>query len=255
MFHSSRFEYDNMYIYKINSQERKKELSPLKNINLISGVIFLRIIKNLLLALLIVVILYGILIFAGAIIPVNADRPLPLKGDQIYLLNNGYHIALVLPRDSCPYGEVFDVPLNLSGQGGYFYFGWGDRQFYLGTPTVRNIDLSMAIKALFSPSSAVLEVLYFHTLSSDQPGVSSLFVTDDELSDLYGYIKKYFIDPYGLPQQIPSDDIDQAFQGSIFFEANGVYSLFNTCNNWTSRGLKQAGLNTHLWTPFTWGVE
>jgi len=56
------------------------------------------------------------------------------------------------------------------------------------------------------------------------------------------------------PKQISLDDIDQAFQGSIFFEAAGTYSLFNTCNNWTSQALKQAGIGTHLWTPFTWGV-
>ncbi|MCK5672703.1 MAG: DUF2459 domain-containing protein, partial [Spirochaetales bacterium] len=104
-------------------------------------------------------------------------------------------------------------------------------------------------------SSAVLEVLYIHTLSPDQPGVSSFLVTENELSDLYGYVKEYFADPYGFPKQIPSGDIHQSFQGSIFFEASGLYSLFNTCNNWTSRGLRKSGINTHLWTPFTWGVK
>ena len=207
------------------------------------------------LLIIIFVFFYGLITLLGGLIPVNQGRVAPSEGERIYLLNNGYHIALVLPRDSCPYSEIFDTHFDLSGKGGYFYFGWGEKEFYLGTPTVRNIDIIMAIKALFSPSSAVLEVLYIQTLSSDQPGASSFLVTEDELSDLYEYVKKYFIDSHGFPEQISSDDIDQAFHGSIFFEASGVYSLFNTCNNWTSRGLRKAGINTHLWTPFTWGVE
>ncbi len=201
------------------------------------------------------VLIYGFMTLLGGIIPVNTGRSAPSKGQQIYLLNNGYHIALVLPRDSCPYGEIFDTPLNLSGQGGYFYFGWGDRQFYLGTPTVLNIDWSMAVKALFIPSPSVLEVLYIHKISPNKPGVTQLLITEDELAGLYKYIQEAFMDSQRLPEQIAPDEIDQAFQGSVFFEARGSYSLFYTCNNWTSRGLKQAGIGTHLWTPFTWGVE
>ncbi|MCK5673842.1 MAG: DUF2459 domain-containing protein [Spirochaetales bacterium] len=230
-------------------------MNLLQNFKKGSGVLNWRKLILFPLLVIIFVFIYGLMTLLGATIPVNLNRNVPVEGERIYLVNNGYHIALALPRDSCPYGDIFDVPFNLSGKGGFFYFGWGDRQFYLGTPTVRNIDFSMAIKALFSPSSAVLEVLYLHSLSSDRPGVSSFLVTEDELSDLYEYIKKYIIDPYGLPEQISSDNIDQAFQGSIFFEASGVYSLFNTCNNWTSRGLRKSGINTHLWTPFTWGVE
>jgi len=28
----------------------------------------------------------------------------------------------------------------------------------------------------------------------------------------------------------------------IFFKANGEYHLFNTCNTWLAKGLKQAGI-------------
>ena len=215
----------------------------------------LRIVILLPILIFVFVLMYGFMTLLGGLIPVNTGRSAPSKGQQIYLVNNGYHVALVLPRDSCPYGEIFDMPLNLTSPGGYFYFGWGDRQFYLGTPTVRDIDWSMAVKALFVPSSSVLEVLYIHKILPNKPGVTPLLVTEDELASLYKYIKKAFSDSKKLPEQISPYEIDQAFLGSIFFEANGSYSLFNTCNNWTSRGLKQAGLKTHLWTPFTWGVE
>ncbi len=200
------------------------------------------------------VLIYGIMTFLGGVIPVNPGRAVPVTGKSIYLLNNGYHVAIALPRDSSPYKDIFDRSLKLSGSGGFYYFGWGDRQFYLGTPTVRDIDWSMALKALFTPTPSVLEVLFLSKISSDQPGIISVLVTEEELSGLYQYVKDSLIDSEGKVKQIPSDEIDQVFQGSIFFEAQGSYSLFNTCNNWTSRGLKRAGLSTHLWTPFTWGV-
>jgi len=201
------------------------------------------------------VFIYGIMVVLGGLIPVNRNRSVLSEGEQIYLLNNGYHIALALPRDNCPYADIFDIPLNLSGQGGYFYFGWGDRQFYLGTPTVKNIDLPMTARALFTPTPAVLEILYFPKISASSPGISILYVSKKELSDLYKYIKEYFMKPGEKPMRIPQDGIDQAFKGSIFFAAHGTYSLFKTCNNWTSQALKKAGIGTHLWTPFTWGVE
>ncbi len=230
-------------------------MKPLLKSNKGFCVLSLRIIILLFLLIFVFVLIYGFMTLLGGIIPVNTGRITPVNGQQIYLVNNGYHVALVLPRDSCSYSDIFDVPLNLSGSGGYFYFGWGDRQFYLGTPTVKNIDWSMAVKALFVPSSSVLEVLYIHEIFPDRSGVTTLLVTENELAGLYKYIKKAFIDSQRFPEQIPPNEIDQAFYGSIFFEASGSYSLFNTCNNWTSRGLKEAGINTHLWTPFTWGVE
>ncbi|MEA1910105.1 MAG: DUF2459 domain-containing protein, partial [Spirochaetota bacterium] len=205
-----------------------------------------RIIIIFLLSVLVIVCIYGFMTLLGGIIPVNTGRKIPNEGERIYLLNNGYHVALALPRESCSYAEIFDIPMDLSDQGGYFYFGWGDRQFYLGTPTVRDIDWFMAMKALFTPSPSVLEVLYLHTISPGLPGVSSLVVTEEELKNLYQYIKEAIMVSGKIPEQILSEDIDQAFKGSIFFEAGDSYSLFYTCNNWTSGALKQAGLNTHL---------
>ena len=35
----------------------------------------------------------------------------------------------------------------------------------------------------------------------------------------------------------------------IFYEANGGYSAILTCNEWTGRALRTAGVRTGLWTP------
>ena len=34
-----------------------------------------------------------------------------------------------------------------------------------------------------------------------------------------------------------------------FYAATGRYHLFNTCNQWTGRGLARAGVPVGIWTP------
>jgi len=39
-----------------------------------------------------------------------------------------------------------------------------------------------------------------------------------------------------------------------FYSAKGGYSAFRTCNEWTGRGLRKAGVPMGIWTPLPWGV-
>jgi uncharacterized protein (TIGR02117 family) len=39
-----------------------------------------------------------------------------------------------------------------------------------------------------------------------------------------------------------------------FYEAEGRYSMVETCNNWTGRGLRMAGVTVGRWTPFDFTV-
>jgi hypothetical protein len=40
----------------------------------------------------------------------------------------------------------------------------------------------------------------------------------------------------------------------VFYEAPGAYTVTNTCNQWTSDMLAEAGVRTGWWTPFAGGV-
>ena len=39
-----------------------------------------------------------------------------------------------------------------------------------------------------------------------------------------------------------------------FYEANGTYNLFKTCNTWANNGLKACEKKAALWTPFESGI-
>jgi hypothetical protein len=40
----------------------------------------------------------------------------------------------------------------------------------------------------------------------------------------------------------------------VFYDAPGHYTATNTCNQWTSDRLAEAGVRTGWWTPFAGGV-
>jgi uncharacterized protein (TIGR02117 family) len=40
----------------------------------------------------------------------------------------------------------------------------------------------------------------------------------------------------------------------MFYEANGSYNAFITCNEWTGRALRRAGVRTGLWTPLSQSI-
>ena len=40
-----------------------------------------------------------------------------------------------------------------------------------------------------------------------------------------------------------------------FYLSRGRYHLFNTCNQWTGRGLARAGVPTGIWTPLVGHVR
>ncbi len=43
-------------------------------------------------------------------------------------------------------------------------------------------------------------------------------------------------------------------QQDCFYEAKGTYSMFYTCNVWTSNTLKAAGIKIGVWTPLESGI-
>jgi uncharacterized protein (TIGR02117 family) len=73
-------------------------------------------------------------------------------------------------------------------------------------------------------------------------------ITHAQYRRLTAYIQARFrLDAGGRP--IPL--LGRGFGPSdMFYEANGGYSLVLTCNEWTGRALRSAGVRTGLWTPF-----
>ncbi|MCU0952833.1 MAG: DUF2459 domain-containing protein [Burkholderiaceae bacterium] len=105
------------------------------------------------------------------LLPVNADwRPTPEErgGVPVYLRTNGVHADLVLPVQAphdfthlFPRAALIDLarepsllPFN------WIAFGWGDRGFYLNTPTWADLDAVTAWRALTAQGPSAMHVEY-----------------------------------------------------------------------------------------------
>ena len=73
-------------------------------------------------------------------------------------------------------------------------------------------------------------------------------ITPGQYRRLAGFIQRRFrLDRGGRPIPV----LGRGYAGyDMFYEANGGYSFVMTCNEWTGRALRDAGVRMGLWTPF-----
>lgn len=202
-----------------------------------------------------VVLLYGLAVLALGLIPLNRDfRPAP-DGIDIYISSNGVHADLLLPRQSAvrDWGRL--LPASDFRQPGpearYLAIGWGDRDFYLNTPTWAALRAGTALRALSGRDGSLLHVEPV-PVPRPSPRLRRIRVSPGQLCRLDDYVLRSFdLDASGHPQRLPG-----AHYGGhdAFYQARGGYSLFKTCNEWARAGLAQAGVRSPVWSPLTFGL-
>lgn len=175
---------------------------------------------------------------------------------NINLLSNGVHVDIVVParhelKDwtlSFPYSRTRNTDTTYD----CLAFGWGDKGFYLNTPTWDDLTFGTAFRAAFGLSTSAVHATYCKNLEEGNDCVA-LRISEDQYQRLIVFIEKSLdTDSTGRPVWIPTD----AAYGmhDAFYEAKGRYHLFHTCNTWTNNALKACGQKACWWTPFESGV-
>ena len=158
-----------------------------------------------------------------------------MSDSQIHFFREGIHTHLVLPASLLlDYIPALEDPLKNCP---WARIGWGDFQYYGASQQT----LLSAARALLLPSTAVISVLgvkSIHEQVSTTNRVYSINSNQVIVDALAQFIANYFKqDPQGQLTQVRGKP-----SGEVFFKARGIYMFINTCNNWTSRGLRIAGL-------------
>jgi len=208
--------------------------------------------------LLLLVAVVGLYLLAAWLlpkVPVNAGAVRPDDGIAIYLLSNGVHTDLVLPLANAEHdwrgliNEQHTVrPDSLAH---WVAFGWGDKGFYLNTPTWADLTPGTALKASFGLSGTAMHITYHRGLQ-EGPLCHRILLSPEAYLRLVGYIASGFArDPAGSAMPISGAHYTHS---DAFYEATGRYHLFHTCNSWTNAGLKACGAKACLWSPFQGGL-
>ncbi len=210
---------------------------------------------------------YSVLIFVGviALYLVSAfclSRITVAKEDntasdvEIYILTNGVHTDIVVPvrNDQIDWSREirFENTTSQDSTMRYLALGWGDRGFYLETPTWADLKFSTAFRAAFGLSSTAIHATFYHEMK-EGASCRKIMISKDQYARLIdfvsGTLKK---DNSGHAIWIKTNaNYDKT---DAFYEATGSYSLFKTCNSWANTALKVSGQKCCLWTPFDTGI-
>lgn len=196
-------------------------------------------------------------IIAGLLIPfLPVNKHAGKSGTYtVYLLSNGVHMDIVLPvRNGLKDWTKelsFSHTRSKDSLAQYVGFGWGDKGFYLETPTWADLKASTAFKAMFALSTSAMHVTYHREMATGSL-CRKIKLNAEQYQQLVAYIGNSFQrSPQGSFMYIPGHWYGE-YDG--FYEAKGTYSLFHTCNTWANNGLKAAHLKACLWTPLDKGI-
>jgi uncharacterized protein (TIGR02117 family) len=207
---------------------------------------------NTILSFLILVVLYVVLAFLFTLIPSNVDSLQPKEGIAIYIKSNGVHTDLILPMENKFYNWHERISFEDFAPDTTAYtwaaFGWGNKEFYLNTPRWEDLKVSTAINALF-PGPTVMHVTLYGDPIIESSLTKKIILTDEQYLILCDYVTNSF-KKNNENNFILINCCHYSTLNDNFYEGEGDYHLFNTCNNWTNSALKKSGVKTALWAPF-----
>lgn len=203
-----------------------------------------------------IVIIYVILGLLIPYIPVSAKDDGQKKEIPIYIYTNGVHTDIVMPVRNDLQDWSLKIPFanTKSKKTDYQYIGigWGDKGFYLDTPTWADLKFSTAVKAAFWLSDSAMHCTYYQTMKEGDD-CKMIMISRNQYENLVKFVEdKFDRDQNGNFMLIPTNAVYS--DNDAFYDAKGTYSFLYTCNTWSNNALKAAGQKAALWTPSDFGI-
>jgi uncharacterized protein (TIGR02117 family) len=174
----------------------------------------------------------------------------------IYILTNGDHTDIVVPVKNgiTDWSREISYENTVSGDttGKYLAIGWGDKGFYLSTPTWADLKFSTAFKAAFALSTSAIHATYYQVMPENND-CKKIMISHEQYKRLVAFVDSSFKrDAEGKVINIKTNaNYDK---NDAFYEAKRKYNMFYTCNTWANNALKSCGQTACLWTPFDRGI-
>ena len=131
----------------------------------------IKILGKVLLYFLGLVALYVIIALLLAKISVKEEQNAPDEV-AIYILTNGVHTDIVMPVETKIIDWSTEIKYNHTSEANnsykYVAMGWGDKGFYLQTPTWADLKFSTAFKAATGLGSTAIHTTYYKTIKQDE---------------------------------------------------------------------------------------
>ncbi len=214
----------------------------------------LKILGKTILGILALVVAYFL---AAVVLSIISTPKEPATGSDvaIYILTNGDHTDIVTPIRT----DIIDWSTEVRFQdtrsndttARYVAFGWGDKGFFLTTPTWAQLKFRTAFNAVFGFSTSAMHTSFYNRIH-ENADCEKILLTTTQYGRLVTYITRSFrTNASGQFENIKAAPYDT---NDAFYEANHSYNLFYTCNTWANDALKACGQKACYWTPFDRGI-
>lgn len=162
-----------------------------------------------------------------------SDPPRGKGGDwrSFYVVNHGLHTGLVIARSDLL--QVLPALAEAFSDGDFVEFGWGDEDFYRAPQAT----LSLALRALFGSTATVLHAVKIDGDPRRRFAASEVIevrVTEDGYQRLLAFVAGTFTHSATGTLVVLGPGL---YGESRFYQAEGSYSLFYTCNTWVAEAL------------------
>lgn len=211
--------------------------------------------KRILLIILSFILIYALFVFILSHIGVDQES----TGNptiSAYIITNGVHTDIVVPikNNLMDWSQEIKFSNTESQDTSFKYLamGWGDKGFYLETPTWAELQPHIAFNAAFGLGTTAIHATFYKEIKvSDSCKLLSL--SEDQYQRLVDYISSSFRkDKTSHWMNIKSNA--NYGKNDAFYEAKGSYSMFHTCNTWANNALKASGQKACVWTVLDTGI-
>ena len=214
-----------------------------------------KVLLRVVLALLLLPILYFGGALVGGLVPANAAWKEADSGVTIFVRTNGVHTWIMVPgvaagidwRPLAPEGHIRDP----AQAGNYLAIGYGNRDFYLNTPSWSDLSLRTALAAAFGQGPSLVHVEHERSPRPDEYQRPLVLSVAEYRRLAQHIIGSFEVDAQGRSKPLLGRGYGPA---DVFYEGRGPYNAYRTCNEWTGEALRAAGVRTGIWTPMSEGI-
>lgn len=184
-----------------------------------------------------------VLLLASWLAGCAASPPLPPVDEGprdrlVFVISNGWHSGVVMSRTAVAatglVPETADFP-----DSAFLEFGWGDRAYF----PAREKTISMTFDAALTATPAVMHVAGLRRVRASDGSDTDIVpvpLTAGGFNNLVRTIAAEFERSGGGRALKVAPDLAP---NSHFYNARGTFHIFNTCNTWTARMMRAAGID------------
>lgn len=218
----------------------------------------IRTIKYVIGAIALVVVGYPLAAWVGSSIPQSGVAEPAAEASetiQIMVETNGTHTGIIVPvvsrakdwRETFPSASIARedglMPTHLA-------IGWGEREVFLEVPTWGDLKASTALRIATIGGDPIMRVSHYVRPMAGE-NFRPLTISIAQYRRLVATIEN------ALPAMQPGETreiLRGTFAADAYYDADGSYTMANTCNTWVGDTLADAGVEMGMWTPLAGGV-